>query len=63
MEVLIFLIPLALLLGGLFIAGCVWAIQSGQYDDLETPAQRLLIDDFEKQILPVKAKSEGVNSR
>lgn len=39
------LIPLALLLGGLFVAAFIWSARNGQYDDLETPKFRILLDD------------------
>lgn len=45
MSVLEFLIPLALLLGGAGLAFFVWTIRTGQYEDLEGAAQRILIDD------------------
>ncbi len=45
MEVVAFLIPLALLLGLLFIASFIWMAISGQYDDLETPKYKILLDD------------------
>lgn len=45
MEIIYFLIPVALLLGGFFIGGFVWATKKGQYDDLETPAHKMLLDD------------------
>ncbi len=45
MNVLIYLLPLALLLGlgGLF--AFLWSLRSGQYDDLEGAAVRVLSDD------------------
>lgn len=58
MEVLIVLIPLALLLGGLFIGACLWAIIGGQYDDLDTPAQRILIDDLKQKNIASKSGEE-----
>lgn len=45
MEVLFMLIPLAVVLAGLIVWALLWAIRSGQYDDLEGPAHRLLMDD------------------
>jgi cbb3-type cytochrome oxidase maturation protein len=45
MNVLIYLIPAALLLGGLGLAAFLWALRSGQLDDLDGAAQRILIDD------------------
>lgn len=48
MTILIYLIPVALLLGGLGLAGFLWALRSGQYDDLEGAANRILFDDEER---------------
>lgn len=45
MGVLAYLIPLALVLGTAGLLAFVWAIKSGQYDDLDGAAQRILIDD------------------
>ncbi len=45
MSVLLYLIPLALLLGLAGLWAFVWSIQSGQYDDLDGAAQRILIED------------------
>lgn len=45
MTILLLLIPIALLLGGLGLAAFLWALKSGQYDDLEGAAQRILFDD------------------
>ena len=47
MTVLLFLIPTALCLGGLGLAAFLWALKSGQYDDMEGAAQRILFDDPE----------------
>jgi cbb3-type cytochrome oxidase maturation protein len=45
MNVIYFMIPIALLLAGGFIAACIWALSSGQFDDLDTPAMRMLKND------------------
>jgi cbb3-type cytochrome oxidase maturation protein len=45
MEVIYLLIPLSLLLVGLIVWVFLWAIRSGQFDDLEGPAHRILMDD------------------
>lgn len=49
MSVLLYLIPLALLLGGIALVAFMWSIRSGQYDDLEGAAMRILIDDEVKK--------------
>ena len=45
MTVLYLVVPLALVLVTGAIAGFVWAARQGQFDDLETPAVRMLHDD------------------
>ena len=45
MELVYVLLPLALLIAGAAVALFVWAVRSGQYDDLQTPAVRILFDD------------------
>lgn len=45
MDSLIFLVPLALSLGLLGLGGFLWALWSGQYDDLDGAATRILFDD------------------
>lgn len=45
METLFLLIPLSLVFIGLIGAILWWAIQSGQYDDLDKPAHEILLDD------------------
>ncbi len=45
MEVLVYLVPLALGLGLLGLAAFLWSLKSGQYDDLDGAAWRALADD------------------
>ncbi|MDR3518405.1 MAG: cbb3-type cytochrome oxidase assembly protein CcoS [Azospirillaceae bacterium] len=45
MSALLFLIPAALGLGLLGLAMFLWTLKSGQYDDLEGAAHRILFDD------------------
>ena len=45
MEVLIYLVPMALLLGLSGLAAFMWSLKSGQYDDLDGAAVRILDDD------------------
>ena len=45
MTALLWLIPAALVLGALGLLGFFWAMKSGQYDDLDGAAERILIDD------------------
>jgi cbb3-type cytochrome oxidase maturation protein len=45
MEVLFFLLPVALLFAAVAAGVFVWAARSGQFDDLDTPAVRILHDE------------------
>lgn len=45
MEVIYMLVPLALVLVALIIWVFLWSVRSGQFDDLEGPAHRILMDD------------------
>ncbi len=50
MTVLLMLIPIALCLGGIGLAAFLWALKSGQYDDMEGAAHRILFDDPEDKV-------------
>jgi cbb3-type cytochrome oxidase maturation protein len=45
MEIIFLLIPLSLVLVGGIVWAFFWAVRSGQFDDLEGPAHRILMDD------------------
>ena len=45
MEVLVFLVPLALVLGLIGLMGFLWSLKNGQYDDLEGAGWRAIADD------------------
>ncbi len=45
MNMLIYLIPIALFMGGLGLAAFLWSLKSGQYDDLEGASWRVISDD------------------
>lgn len=45
MEVVYLLIPISLVVVVVIIAVLFWAIRSGQYDDMEGPKHRILMDD------------------
>ncbi|MBZ9559277.1 MULTISPECIES: cbb3-type cytochrome oxidase assembly protein CcoS [unclassified Modicisalibacter] len=47
MSILYLLIPLSLMLLGFAVWAFFWAVRSGQFDDLEGPAHRILFDDDE----------------
>lgn len=45
MSVLVYLIPIALMLGLIGLGAFIWSLKSGQYDDLDGAAHRILNDD------------------
>ncbi len=45
MTVLVIMIPMALILGFGFVMAFIISMKTGQYDDLETPAHRMLKED------------------
>lgn len=45
MDILLYLIPAALFLGLLGLCAFLWALKSGQFDDLDGAAHRILFDD------------------
>ena len=45
MTSLLFLVPVALGLGGLGLAAFLWALRSGQFDDLDGEGARILFDE------------------
>jgi cbb3-type cytochrome oxidase maturation protein len=59
MESLYLLIPLSVLL--VFIIGFLfwWSVRSGQFDDMEGPAYRMLIDDDDPKKAPQSNAGEG----
>jgi cbb3-type cytochrome oxidase maturation protein len=50
MDVLIYLVPMALTLGLLGLAAFLWSLKSGQYDDLDGAAWRAICDDDEDML-------------
>ncbi len=45
MDVLVWLIPVALGLGAIGLAAFLWSLKSGQFEDLDGAANRILFDD------------------
>ncbi len=50
MSILFLLVPLGMLFLAVAIGAFVWAVRSGQFDDLEGPAHRILMDDDDPRI-------------
>lgn len=50
MEILYLLIPLAVVLMIVAAVFFIWTVRTGQYDDLDGPAHRILMDDDDPMI-------------
>ena len=60
MEVLIYLVPLAVTLGALGLAAFLWSLRNGQYDDLDGAARRAIADDEPVESAPAGAGLSGL---
>ncbi|MCS6821483.1 MAG: cbb3-type cytochrome oxidase assembly protein CcoS [Microscillaceae bacterium] len=49
MSVIIVLVILAILIAGGFLVAFIWATRTGQFDDTESPAVRILFEDKKKE--------------
>ena len=63
MEVIYALIPGMIFLGLIMVGVLIWAVKSGQYDDLKGDAQRLLMDDDITPQQCRKRQAEPTNSQ
>ncbi|MBX2832796.1 MAG: cbb3-type cytochrome oxidase assembly protein CcoS [Rhodospirillales bacterium] len=62
MSNLLLLIPVALFLGLLGLAAFLWSLRSGQFDDMEGAANRILFDDDDEAISAKSKKIEPGDS-
>lgn len=60
MEIVYFILPLALLFAGGAVWAFFWAARKGQFDDLDTPPFRVLMDDEHH---PTSVNSPGSHER
>ena len=58
MTVIYIVLPLALVIVGVAVWAFVWAADRGQFDDLDTPALRLLHDD----VTPTNADTSSTDA-
>ena len=61
MEILFFLIPLAIVLAGIAVWAFFWSVNTGQFDDLESPAHSILFED-DDHLIPEDAKKNKADS-
>jgi len=58
-EALIYLIPAALFLGLLGLGAFLWALKSGQFEDLQGAAERILYDDEDEEQAPRRKNDDS----
>jgi cbb3-type cytochrome oxidase maturation protein len=63
MTVLFVVLPLAVVLSGLAATAFLWATRAGQFDDLQTPAVRLLCDELSERAPIAPAQTPAPRSR
>jgi cbb3-type cytochrome oxidase maturation protein len=59
MDILYLLIPLGMVFLAIVIAAFLWAVKSGQYEDLDGPAHRILMDDDDPMIPGQQRRRRG----
>jgi cbb3-type cytochrome oxidase maturation protein len=62
-ETIFVLLPLALLIAAIAVGFFIWAAKTGQFDDLDTPAVRILFDDEEPRRPAAAAASPAPGGR
>jgi cbb3-type cytochrome oxidase maturation protein len=63
METIFVLLPLALLIAAIAVGFFIWAARTGQFDDLDTPAVRMLFDDEEPRRVPQAGEKTDDSTR
>ncbi|HBR97618.1 MAG TPA: cbb3-type cytochrome oxidase assembly protein CcoS [Gammaproteobacteria bacterium] len=59
MDVLYLLLPISGVFAVIIVLALVWAVKSGQFDDLEGPAHRILMDDDENPVTKPKTPPQA----
>jgi cbb3-type cytochrome oxidase maturation protein len=62
MAILLVLVPISLILLGLAIWAFVWAVKSGQYDDLDAPAIDILRKDVAEPGPPTSERAKETDA-
>ncbi|WP_221798244.1 cbb3-type cytochrome oxidase assembly protein CcoS [Oceanobacter mangrovi] len=62
MDIIYVLVPLSILLIGIAVLILFWAVRSGQFDDMESPAHKILFDDDDDMVPGKRSQSTAANS-
>ncbi len=63
MTILYIIIPVAIILVSFFVYIFLWAVKSEQFDDLETPAHKMLIDDWNDKLIKQTTGYTGMTEK
>jgi cbb3-type cytochrome oxidase maturation protein len=63
MSVMFILLPVALLFAATALAVFLWAVRAGQFDDLDTPPLRMLVEEDEPGVGEVRPAGSPAGSR
>jgi cbb3-type cytochrome oxidase maturation protein len=58
MNILLLLAPFSVVLGLMAVGAFVWTLRSGQYEDIQGAAARILIDDVDPDVPGAEEKPE-----
>jgi len=63
MDIIYVLVPLSILLIALAITVLFWAIKNGQFEDMDSPAHKILFDDEDTSPSKTQGNSQPENSK
>lgn len=63
MESFFLLVPIALIFVAIALKIFFWAIKSGQYDNLDTEAHRILFDEDENDVPPASTRTTDTEQK
>jgi cbb3-type cytochrome oxidase maturation protein len=63
MNIIFISIPISLILVAIGVAAFFWAVRSGQFDDLDSPAYSILMDDDDQPRNKKKADQEDASAQ
>lgn len=63
MKILYLLIPIGFAVMGIALWAIIWAVKNGQFEDMEGPAHRILMDDDDPMVPGYEKNPENAESK
>lgn len=63
MKILYLLIPIGFVVMGVALWAIIWAVKNGQFDDMEGPAHRILMDDDDPMVPGYQKDTDSAESK